>query len=365
MTRLFIISVASGYGGAERSIEIIARHLPDEIETSIYAAHPEHIARLEAVARTRSNLRIRTLSARPRLLFRQLAALSLLADFRTHAPDAVLINTHASALLCAMVARRAPQLAERSALFVRDFLWQDLDYIFSRLPASRVFVPSEVVAERGGYLFPFHVGPNGRTVTVIPDMVDLPAPSPAPHGGPFLHLATVNRWKGHAELMLAAHQLRAAGSAVSVRSAGHFVDAGLHGHLVALRNTLGLEDEFELAGYVSDPTDLLRQCRAVVVASVAHSGGPETFGRTIIEAWAFGKPVIAFGAGAPARLIAHEQDGLLVPEGDIDALAGAMGRLQNDPELCRRLGETGRSKAAAKYEASAVTGQLLGALGLG
>lgn len=364
MARLFIVSVATGYGGAERSIEIIARHLPDEIETFIYAAHPEHIARLDAVARTRRNLRIRRLSAQPRLLSRRLAALSLLADFKRHAPDAVIANTHASALLCAMVARHAPQFAERSTVYVRDFIWRDLDYIFSRLSTSRILVPNEAVAERTGYLFPFHIGPNGRGVTVVPDMVDMPAPVPAVDDGPLLHLATINPFKGHAELMLATHKLKAAGQTISVRSAGHIADAGLHRQLVALRDTLGLQDAFAFESYVSEPAALLGQCRAVVVSSISHSGGPETFGRTIIEAWAHKKPVIAFAAGGPARLIAHEQDGLLVPEGDVDALADAMARLWNDPALCRRLGEAGYRKVAAKYEARTVTLQLLGALGL-
>src|SRR5690606_38244007 len=97
----------------------------------------------------------------------------------------------------------------------------------------------------------------------------------------------------------------------------------------------------------------------------SHSGGPETFGRAIIEAWAHRKPVIAFAAGAPARLIAHEQDGLLVPEADVEALAAALARLWGDPDLCRRLGEAGYRKAAARYEAKAVTHQLVDALGLG
>lgn len=168
MSRLFIVSIATGYGGAERSIEIIARHLPEEVETTIYAAHPEHIANLDAVARLRSNLRIRPLSATPRLLPRQLAAQILLGEFKRQTPDAVLINTHASALLCSMVARREPRMAERSSLYVRDFQWRDLDYIFSRLPRGPVLVPNEVVAERTGYLFPFHIGPNGRTFLRFP-----------------------------------------------------------------------------------------------------------------------------------------------------------------------------------------------------
>jgi glycosyltransferase involved in cell wall biosynthesis len=363
--RLFIVSVASGYGGAERSVEIIARHLPQDIETSIYAAHPEHVGQLEAVARTRPHLRIVRLSARPQRLSRRRAMLSLLFDFRRREPQAVIVNTHISALLCARAARHAPRLAERSALFIRDFQWEDLDYIFSRLSRGRIFVPSAVVAERVGYLFPFHIGPNGREVTVLPDMAEMPVDETTVYDdGPFLHLATVNPFKGHAELMLAVHRLKAAGRAIRVRSVGHTANKRLHGQLTALVEALELGPELTLEQYVPDPGLLLKQCRGVVVPSVSHSGGPETFGRTIIEAWARRKPVIAFATGAPARLIAHEQDGLLVPEGDVEGLADALARLQGDPGLCRRLGEAGYRKASAKYEAGAVTGQLLRELGL-
>jgi len=225
-------------------------------------------------------------------------------------------------------------------------------------------VPSKVVAERPGYLFPFHIGPNRRGVTVLPDMVEMPANEPAVYDGPYLHLAAVNSFKGHVELMLAVHRLKSAGHAISVRSVGHNANERLHRHLVALGDTLGIGLEFALQDYVADPGALLKQCRAVLVSSVSHSGGPETFGRTIIEAWAHKKPVIAFAAGAPAHLIAHEQDGLLVPEGDVAALADALVRLRSDSELCRRLGEAGYRKAMEKYEARAVTRRLLGELGL-
>ena len=364
MRRLFIVSAATGYGGAERSIEIIARHLPDTIETTIYAAHPEHIFQLRNAASTRGNLRIRRISARPRRLSRRLTALSLLADFRREMPDAVLVNTHASALLCAIMARFAPELAERSFLFVRDFQWQDLDHLFDRLPRARVLVPNEVVAERTGYLFPFHVGPDRRPVSVVPDMVELPVAVEDDGTGEFLHLATINRFKGHSDLMLAMHRLKVAGKAVSVRSAGYVGDGPLYRNLLALRETLGLEKTFAFAGHVSDPAPLLARCRAVVVPSVSHSTGPETFGRAVIEAWAHRKPVIAYAAGGPARLISDGEDGLLVPEGDTGGLADAMARLQDNPQLCRRLGEAGYIKAAKHYEAKTVTEQLLGVLGL-
>jgi glycosyltransferase involved in cell wall biosynthesis len=103
----------------------------------------------------------------------------------------------------------------------------------------------------------------------------------------------------------------------------------------------------------------------VVVPSVSHSGGPETFGRTVIEAWAWRKPVVAYACGAVAGLIEDGVDGLLVPEGDVEALAEALHRLSTAPDLCRRLGEAGHARVLRDYEAGAVTRRLLDALAAG
>jgi glycosyltransferase involved in cell wall biosynthesis len=113
---------------------------------------------------------------------------------------------------------------------------------------------------------------------------------------------------------------------------------------------------------VADPADLLRACRGVVVSSISQRQGPESFGRTVIEAWAYRKPVVAFAAGGVNYLIENERDGLLVPEGDEEALAEALDRLWRDEALGRRLGEAGYAKVCRTYEAGRVASALLGAL---
>jgi glycosyltransferase involved in cell wall biosynthesis len=68
----------------------------------------------------------------------------------------------------------------------------------------------------------------------------------------------------------------------------------------------------------------------------------EGMGRVLVEAMAAGKPVIASRAGGIPDLVKHEKTGLLVPPGDVPALADAILRLVNDPDERRRMGETGR-----------------------
>lgn len=362
MTRLFIVSVAKGYGGAERSVEIIARHLPDDIDATIYAAHSEHLAQLRTILRTRRNVEVRQLSAGESVLHRRISALRLLHDFRRLDPAAVLVNTSASAILAAMVARYAPSLASRTALYVRDFFWHDLDFIFARLKGTKVLVPSAAVTDRLGYLVPFFL-PSADAATIVPDMAELPAVEPS-YDGPILHLATLNAWKGHTHLALAVQRLRGTGQHVLVHSVGYVGHPVLHRRLVALIAELGLGEDYRLFDQIRDPAPLLSACRAAVIASVSHSGGPETFGRTVIEAWAHRKPVVAFATGGPAKLIRNEVDGLLVPEGDVDALAAALWRLSSDAVLARRLGAAGFARVCEAFEAGAVTGRLLATLEL-
>jgi glycogen(starch) synthase len=70
----------------------------------------------------------------------------------------------------------------------------------------------------------------------------------------------------------------------------------------------------------------------------------DSFGITYLEAWCYGLPVIGARAGGVPDVIDDGRDGLLVPFGDLDAIAGAIGRLLHDRAEARRLGAAGRAK---------------------
>jgi glycosyltransferase involved in cell wall biosynthesis len=58
---------------------------------------------------------------------------------------------------------------------------------------------------------------------------------------------------------------------------------------------------------------------------------------------AAGKPIIVSRVGGIARLIEHEENGLLVDPGDSQQIRAALERLIESPELCRRLGAAARA----------------------
>lgn len=63
----------------------------------------------------------------------------------------------------------------------------------------------------------------------------------------------------------------------------------------------------------------------------------ENFPHTVVEALAVGTPVVATDVGGVGEVVRDGENGLLVPAGDVDALAAAVRRLAGDPELAARL----------------------------
>lgn len=66
---------------------------------------------------------------------------------------------------------------------------------------------------------------------------------------------------------------------------------------------------------------------------------------SVLEAGAFGLPIVATRVGGIPYLLDDGRTALLVPDGDVEAMAGAVARLINDPDLAARLSSGGRALA--------------------
>lgn len=80
----------------------------------------------------------------------------------------------------------------------------------------------------------------------------------------------------------------------------------------------------------------------------------EGFGSVAIEAGAMRLPSVVTRVTGLIDAVVHEQTGLLVPAKDSDALAQAMRRLIEDPELRRRMGAASRERAVRSFDAAIV-----------
>ncbi len=134
------------------------------------------------------------------------------------------------------------------------------------------------------------------------------------------------------------------------------------GRLEALAEELGLSglgvsSRVDWLGEVADPRPLYRAAAAFVLPS-DHEGTPNA----LREAMAFGLPaVVTDGSPGPLALVEHERTGLVVPAGDVEALAATLARLATDADLRTRLGAAAR--AVASPERSALLGLWDDALG--
>ena len=100
-------------------------------------------------------------------------------------------------------------------------------------------------------------------------------------------------------------------------------------------DALGLSGSAVLCGTVADMPSEYR--RAALIALSSHYEG---LPMALIEAQAYGVPAVSFDCHCgPREVIVDGETGLLVPEGDVAALARALLALIRDPERRHRLGE--------------------------
>ncbi|MGC2064316.1 MAG: glycosyltransferase [Thermodesulfovibrionales bacterium] len=134
----------------------------------------------------------------------------------------------------------------------------------------------------------------------------------------FLSAGNLIEIKGHGDL-LSAFALEFRGNAnVHLRIAG---EGPLRNELGTLSKKLGIAGQVTFLGYLNRQEILEQMCAC---DAYVHSSHYETFGVTIIEALACGKPVVSTACGGPEYIV-NQQNGTLAPVMDIKAIADAMG----------------------------------------
>jgi glycosyltransferase involved in cell wall biosynthesis len=197
--------------------------------------------------------------------------------------------------------------------------------------------------------------PEAR-ITVIPNMIRLPAapPPPLPEGGGRAPvIGTLGRFvdkKGFADLIDALALLRERGIAFSATIGGNGPQEPA---LRARIERLGLGAQVRLPGWIRDKEAFFAGIDVFCVPS-RH----EPFGIVVLEGMAFARATVVCDAEGPREIISDGVDGLVTPRNDPAALAAGLARLLGDPALRLRLAQAGRETARTRFEQSVVGARL-------
>ncbi|WP_439552272.1 glycosyltransferase family 4 protein [Falsiroseomonas sp.] len=187
----------------------------------------------------------------------------------------------------------------------------------------RRFNPASVPPERVAALRAAWGAPDDRPVVLLP--------------------GRLTRWKGQAVLIEAMANLP--GNALAVLAGGGG-EGEYRAGLVALARQHGVGDRVRILGHVEAMGTALLAADVVVHAST----DAEAFGRTVIEAQAMGRPVVAADLGGPRETVEDGVTGWRVPPGDPAGLAAALARVLALPAAERdAVAQAGRASVLARH----------------
>jgi glycosyltransferase involved in cell wall biosynthesis len=177
-----------------------------------------------------------------------------------------------------------------------------------------------------------------RRITVIENGIDLDLYRPDPAQPRFtdptiLYLGRLKRYKRVDLIVRALARLAAEGVEANLVIAGSGSDAPAIERLV---KELGLEARVRLPGFV-DESEKLRLFRGAWVHCLTSP--KEGWGISNLEAAGCGTPTVASDSPGLRDSVVDGETGILVPHGDVAALAAALRRVLEDSELRRQLSD--------------------------
>jgi glycosyltransferase involved in cell wall biosynthesis len=176
-------------------------------------------------------------------------------------------------------------------------------------------------------------GFNAEKIIVLPHFQALPesAPPAAPDA-PILYFGRLSPEKGVPDLIRAMKAL----PQIRLHIAG---DGPQREELERLTRTLTLEN-VQFIGHVG--REELDRMIAAAQFTVLPSRAYETLGKSILESYAWARPVVASDLGSRRELVRERETGLLFKAGNVEQLAGAISHLAQRPELAAEMGSAGR-----------------------
>lgn len=268
---------------------------------------------------------------------------------------------HTNSLKADLIGGVAARFSRRPVIWhVRDRI--DADYLPSTV--VRVFrmlcrwVPQFVIANSQATLqsvYPHGAAGNGNSTpghsgskhsSVVHDGTYWPFPAQRtlPSHGP-LRIGLIGRispWKGQHIFLRAAAQVhqRFPSAHFFIVGGAMFGEAHYEREVRSLVESLGISSVVTFTGFRNDVQNAIADMDLIVHASTTG----EPFGQVIIEGMAAGKPVIATNGGGVPEIVEDGKTGILVPMGDVQAMADAIVQMLADPERAAQMGICGQER---------------------
>lgn len=186
--------------------------------------------------------------------------------------------------------------------------------------------------------------PAGRVFVIYNGLESMPADVPPLGERPLevLTVANLNPRKGHREyLQVVREVLKAVPDA-------KFVFVGrddMNGEVQQAIEEAGLSGHVCCEGFQGNVTPWFRRARLMVLPSLWGEGCPTS----ILEAFAYGLPVVAYAIDGIPELIEDGIDGVVVLPNKPDELASAIVRILENPVSAESMGMAGREKVASRF----------------
>jgi glycosyltransferase involved in cell wall biosynthesis len=116
----------------------------------------------------------------------------------------------------------------------------------------------------------------------------------------------------------------------------------------------------EWPGHIDDVRPWITACSVYVLPSYYREGIP----RSTQEAMAMGRPVITTDAIGCRETVRDGYNGFLVPARDVDALAAAMLKFVDNPDLIVSMGAASRQLAEERFDIDRISTTMLAAMGI-
>lgn len=203
--------------------------------------------------------------------------------------------------------------------------------------------------------FVLGIAPSAR-VKVLPNYVRMPAAvasTAASATGEVvgLFLGVIGQRKGVFDLLPALAQALPVAPGLRLRIGGNGdVDAAR-----ARARELGVEEQVEFLGWVSGDNKAKALAEAQFYVLPSHNEG---LPMSLLEAMAYGLPVISTRVGGIPGLVRDGTEGLLVNAGDVSALSDAMVRMASDASWRQMAGHAARAHVQQDFSDAVVLPEL-------